>query len=212
MKYLRGVLICLALIIMAGCSLNSSSTSSSSSTTNDFLSQKSTTVAAKTLENLNKAKTQAVIWKPDAIPVGYNFKVPANLNPKSLTETFVFGSAQDNDNWWTYSIDTDGKTIRAIIPKDDFLGKDLQPIQENYWLKSYVETLKMADENGGLDYKAKYPEAEVTLTLAQIQPKNWLWYIVEYRSATNSKKIRVSAYDGKIYDDQGNLVTSSSKK
>ena len=210
MKYYRGVLLVLALVVLSGCSLKSTP-ESASTTSNDFTSQQGKTVTAKTAENLAKAKVQAGAWKPDAVFTGYNFKVPANLNPKSLTETFVFGSVADPDNWWTYSIDTDGKNIRAVVPKGDFLGKDLQPIQESYWKKSYVDALIMADDNGGSVYKAKYPEAETIITLAQIQPKNWLWYIVEYRSATNNKKIRVNAYDGKIYDDNGNLVSSQSK-
>lgn len=206
-KYTIVAVLALMVLVFSGCSLDPSATTAPTKTST-ITTKDSTTAIAKTKEKLAQAKAQAVAWKANAILAGYNFKVPTDGDIANLTETFVFGSPDDPTNWWTYSVSSDGKVIRAVIPKEDFLGKDLQPIGEKYWVKSYVEAITAADNNGGLDYRAKYPGAEVSVTLAQILPKNWTWYIVEYRSAENSKKIRVNAYDGKIYDDNGNVVSS----
>lgn len=199
------VLLALFLVLGMGASCKSSNTAVTP-TANDFTNQKSTAVTSQTKTDLDKARVAAAGWKSDATWVALNFKEPADMNPKNLTQTFVFGSATDIDNWFTYSIDTNGKFVRAVIPKSDFLGSALQPIGEQYWKISYIEALQTADTNGGNAYKAKYPETETTITLNQTEPKNWVWYIIEYRSAIGNQKIRISANDGKIYNDQGNLV------
>ena len=194
------------LFFTAGCGTNTN-TIDTSSTGNDFTNQDSKAVMTLTQTNLAKAKVAATVWKSDAYYAALNFRVPGDLNPQSLSQTFVFGSGQDTDNWFTYSIDTQSKFVRAVIPKSDFLGTNLQPIQENYVKKSYIEILRTAEDNGGTAYRAQHPEAQTTITLSQTEPKNWGWYTVEYRSATDAQKVRISANDGKIYNDTGVLVT-----
>ena len=190
----------------ASCSLSKTSTSTNATPATDLTGQDSKTTQAKTLANLTKAKTAAIAWKDDTTFYAYNFKVPLDFDPKSLVETFVFGSSKESDYWWTYSVALDqSKPVRAILNKDDFLGRDLQPIQEQYWKVGYVEAIKTAETNGGLTFRAKNPEAEITLTLTQSPPKNWLWYVIEYQGATTSQKIMISANDGKVYNEQGVL-------
>ncbi len=207
-KTLKVILLVLLIGFASGCSLKKSSTTETSTApaVSDFVNQESIAVMAKTQENLAKAKTEATNWKKDAVFVGYNFKVPPDLDPKSLTETFVFGTSSEENYWWTYSIDSQGKVVRAMILKEDYLGKDLQPIQEQYWKKSYVEAIKTAESNGGLTFRSQNPEAEITLVLSQTAPNNWLWYVIEYRGVTSSQKIRISANDGKVYNEQGTLI------
>jgi len=193
------------LITASGCSLTKKSSTETSATTNAFTDQNSATAMTTTQANLAKAKVAAASWHPDATWVALNFNVPADLNPKSLSQTFVFGSGSDTNNWFTYSIDTSEKFVRAVIPKSDFLGIDLQPIAETYWKTNYISALQTAYANGGNAFIAKSPETQVTLTLSQNPPKNWLWYLITFQAANDAQKIRISANDGKIYDDQGNL-------
>lgn len=184
-----------------------STTINTTTSGNDFTNQDSTTTTTQTKANLARAQIAASAWKNDAQFTALNFKVPGDLNPASLSETFVFGSVQDTDNWFTYSIDPTGKFVRAVIPKADFLGSSLQPISQQYWKKSYVDILRTADDNGGTAYIAQHPETQVTVTLEQSQPKNWVWYIVEYNSSAQAQKILINANDGLIYNDSGALVT-----
>lgn len=203
MKYIRFLLVFLTVSLMAGCSFGGSKNTNTTTSLNNLTSQDSLQVTTKTKANLEKAKIAAHLWKPDATFVGYNFIVPPNLNPESLVETFVFGSAGDIENWWSYSIDFEGKPIRAVIPKSDYLGKDLSPIQDQFWKISYSEALKISDDNGGFSYMSEYPEAIEIVTLSQGAPNNWLWYVIEFKSSAGNKKIRISANDGKVYNDQG---------
>ncbi|AKM82432.1 TPA: hypothetical protein DD449_05065 [Candidatus Berkelbacteria bacterium] len=195
------------LFFTAGCGTAKDNTVSTTTSGNDFTNQDTKTVTTNTQTNLAKAKVAANAWKSDAYFAGLNFRVPGDLNPLSLSMTYIFGSNEDKDNWFTYSIDAQNKFVRAAIPKADFLGTDLQPIQEQYWKKSYVDILRTADDNGGTAYKAQHPEAQTTVTLSQSAPKNWTWYVVEYRGATDAQKIRISANDGLIYNDSGILVS-----
>ena len=199
----------------SGCSLKkSASTAQNSPTTaaasaNDFINQDNATVQAKTLADLAKAKAAASAWKSDAAFTAYNFKVPQDFSLANLEQTFVFGSQEEADYWWTYTLDSQNKVVRAIVYKDDYLGKNLQPINEQFWKISYPQALQIAETSGGLAFRSENPEAMVALTLEQTQPKDWLWYIIVYQASKNSKTIRISALDGKIYDDNGNLVTTS---
>lgn len=197
----------MALFLTAGCSTNNTNTINTTSSDNSFNNQESSVALTLMQTNLARAKVAATEWQKDANFVALNFVVPGDLKPESLNQTFVFSSAKDKDNWYTYSIDFTGKFIRAIIPKTDFLDSNLQPIQESFIKKNYVEILRTADENGGTLYKAKYPETKITVTLSQGEPNNWTWYTVEYQSTTDSQKIRISANDGLVYDEAGNPVT-----
>jgi len=209
-KFLKILVLLVGVLFMgANCNLFKTSTSNNASPSTDLTGQDNKTTQNKTLTNLAKAKAASLAWQNDAVFVAYNFKVPPDFDPKSLVETFVFGSSKEPDYWWTYSLASDqSKPVRAMVNKDDYLGRDLSPIQEQYWKVSYADAIKTAEENSGLTFRAENPETEITVTLSQSQPKNWLWYVVEYRGATKSQKIRINANDGKVYNDQGILQTS----
>lgn len=208
-KYLKIIIIVLVVIAASGCSLKKSSNSTSVAPANQLTDQDNQTVLTKSQANLAKAKTEAVTWEPDASFVGYNFTVPTSSDPKSLVETFVFGSKNVENLWWTYSIDNNGKATRALVYKEDFLGKDLQTISEQYWKTAYANVLKTAEVNGGLTFKSANPSAITTLTMSQTEPKSWLWYVVSYKGSQTEKNIRISANDGKIYDAEGNPISQT---
>lgn len=211
-KFGKIFLIVFLLITASGCSLKKSANSTAVTPANQLTDQDNQAVLTKSQANLAKAKLEATAWEEDATFVGYNFTVPTDSDPKSLIETFVFGSKNAENLWWTSSINSNGKATRALVYKDDFLGKDLQPISEQFWKTAYPNVLKTAEINGGITFKSANPGAIITITMSQIEPRNWLWYIVSYKGTSTEKNIRISANDGKIYDAQGNLVSQTKAK
>lgn len=195
-------------LFTSGCSLSTKKTATpNNSPVPPFLAQNSADVQTRTSTNLTIAKSKAAEWKSDAYFAAYNVKVPADLTSTDPAETFVFGSPSDTANWWTISIDKDGKYIRALIPKEDYLGQDPQPIVESAWQKNYLDALKTAESNGGLTFRGKNPEAQISLILEQTAPNNYLWWVVTYQGATTSLKVRISARDGGVYDEFGNPMS-----
>jgi len=213
MKFLKITFITLVgalALITSGCSLQAAKKPVATNTSvpvPPFLAQDATSVQADTASRLAIAKAQAQVWKPDAVLVAYNVKVPTDLTSVETTQTFAFSSPTDTTDWWTISVDKDGKFVRALIPQTDYLGQGLQPIDESVWQKSYIEALQKAETSGGAAFHTANPEAQISLILEQAAPKNYLWWIVNYQGATNSLKVRISARDGNIYDDFGNPFT-----
>jgi len=207
------ILVAALALFTSGCSLKQKATPTTTNTSAaipPFLSQTNDTVQTRTSNNLAIAKAKAAEWKNDAVLTAYNVKVPADLTSIDPEETFIFGSTQDTFNWWTISISADGSFIRALIPRQDYLGNELQPITQTAWQKTYLEALNTAEANGGLTFRAQNPEAQISLILEQAQPNNFLWWVVTYQGANNSLKVRISARDGGIYDDFGSPISGIS--
>lgn len=202
-------LLCLVTVFFTGCTTKK--TNKTASQTPAFLRQDSQAVTGQTTSNLNLAKTKAKAWKADAYLAAYNLKIPQSLASTEAAETFVFGSPSDQTNWWTISLDKKGGYIRASIPKEDYLGQNLQPIDEKAWVKNYIEALQIAEKSGGSDFRTKNPESEISMVLAQTTPNNWLWWKLDYQAATTNMTILVSARDGQAYNESGTLINSSSK-
>jgi len=178
--------------------------------TSQFFNQTSQAVNRAVAQKLATAKVKAKEWKSDAVFMAYSLKVPSDLTAQVATETFSFGSISEGNSWWTISFAPNGNLVRAIMPKTDFLGVNIKPIQENLWQKNYVDALETAEENGGLKFRSQNPDAEISLVLEQALPKNWLWWIVEYRGSNSNLKIRINAFDGRIYDEKGNVIQTNS--
>lgn len=135
--------------------------------------------------NKDLADKKVKDWKADAVLYQVAVKLPPNLSVGQITEVLTYGSPTDAYNWWTMTIsEKTGKSIRAIIPKEDFLGTTLQPVPTKFWQINAIEALQLADVNGGAAFRLKHPDAQVTINLAVSQPKNFLWYSVEYETAT----------------------------
>ena len=178
-----------------------------------FLSQNNKDVSQETTENLKIAKVKAREWKSDAGLIGLNLRIPNDPAATETTQTFVFGSPADPYSWWTISINSSGKFVRALVVKTDFLGTDLKTIQENLWQKTYLEALQIAETNGGLAFRAANPEAQISLSLQQLPSNEWPWWEADYQGAKTNLKIRVNAFDGRVYDDKGQpLQTQTTNK
>ena len=171
----------------------------------DSLSSK---INATTAEAQQKAK----IWRVDANLVHFSAKFSADLG--QVTETYTFGSAADAYNWWTiaYSEET-GKSVRALIPKEDYLGTNLLPIPTKFWKINYVEALQLADTNGGSDYRQSHLEYQVITSLAVGQPKNYLWWTVEYTAkGVEPLKILINPSSKEVIDEKGQPLEGSAEQ
>lgn len=173
----------------------------------EILNQDSSQTLQKLKDNLSKAKEASKVWRGDAQFIAIVLKAFPETSEETLTETFVFGSPEDANNWWTYSLaEQTGKVVRSITPKEDYLGTDFQPIKEEYWQISYIEALAEAEKNGGTSFRADNPSSQINMVLAQTNPKGWLWWQIEYKAASSNLKILVNAADGKAYNESGELI------
>lgn len=207
---LKIIPILILVILSFGCQTKESPTTNTQavSTNQDFFTQDSRSVSERTKANFEKAKTAALAWKNDAALFAYQIKIPYDFEPLSVIETFIFGSPAEAQYWYTYSINSEGKSIRSLVFKRDYIGENISPVQENFWNKSYIEAINIAEENGGEDFRTKNQNAQINMVLSQSQPKNWLWWVVIYQGSDSDLKVRISANDGKVYDENGNLITS----
>lgn len=160
-------------------------------------------------QNYELAKSKAISWKPDAVVVTAQVKLPADLALNKANETYIFGSASDTVHWWSFSVsEQTGKYIRAIIPKEDYLGTDAKPINVKYWRMNYAKALQLTDKSGGSEFRSANPDTQITATLHQAQPNNWLWWEIEYKSASSKLILKVNPNDANIVDEQGNPVST----
>ena len=185
--------------------------SSTTTQTTNLATVDPTTVNSTFSKNFNSAKQKATAWKSDAVLYSFTEKLPVDLSLNNGTETYVFGSAGDQANWWVYSLsEATSKSLRALIPKEDYLGNTLSPISDKYWKSNYLQAFQKADLYQGSAFRAANPNTEVTVILATGEPKGWLWWTVEYKSTSgNSLKIKINPLDLTIVDESGNIVTTS---
>lgn len=167
-----------------------------------------TSVDVQLTTNLNRATSAATTWQPDAVLTYVSVEVPASLAPDAGNEVYVFGSPKDATNWWTYSIaEENGKFVRAIIPKEDYLGADVVPINTEYWQMNYVEALQLAEGSGGASFRSAHEGTRVTTFLSQRSPRGWLWWTVEYTAPTGDVfTLLVNPFRGEVVDETGTEV------
>lgn len=161
-------------------------------------------------QNLTKAKAAAIAWQADATLHYASVDLPASLAPQSGNEVYVFGSAQDGTNWWTYSLSqSTGKFVRALIPKEDYLGTNLIPVNEKYWKMNYIEALQLADQNGGATFRSTNQGTRVTTFLSHREPKGWLWWTVEYKAPSGQLlTLLVNPNLGEVVDETGAAIST----
>lgn len=158
--------------------------------------------------NYSTARQKAAQWKADAVLYSVSAKITSSLEWEDVIEVYTFGSASDPANWWTISISVRSKNyVRAVIPKEDYLGSSLKPAQTAYWKVSYVEAFQIAEKNGGKEWRDKLNNSNymVTTTLAHGEPKGYLYWMVEYQNSDGSDKKTVQ-----INSNNGEVVTQES--
>lgn len=142
----------------------------------------------------------------------YNLTIelPTDLSVGKSKQTFSYGSIDNQDYWFTVSFsEENSKYIRAILPKEDYLGKKLDPINKSYWKINYMQAFQIAEKFKGSAFKKDKVLKSVSLSLSQNEPKGWLWWVINYTlSDDNEMEVRVNANNGDIYDNEGNLIVT----
>ncbi|MEK7184189.1 MAG: hypothetical protein AAB701_01580 [Patescibacteria group bacterium] len=157
--------------------------------------------------HLTLGSAAAQVWKQDAVISYVSVSIPT-LTPNKGSEVYVFGSASDLDNWFTYSISQEtGKSVRAIIPKADYLGNTITPINQAFWSMNYVQALQLAEQNGGAAFRLNNPNPQVTAYLSNRAPRGWLWWTIEYKSTSGQTlSLLMNPYLGGVSDELGNVL------
>lgn len=102
-----------------------------------------------------------------------------------------------------------GERIRALIPKEDYLGATLPPTPVEFWKINSLQALQIADAGGGQAFREQNPGAEITASLTRQGPNDWLWWVVTYRGLNNqTTSVRIQPATGEIYDESGQPVTT----
>lgn len=217
------ILVVLAIFLFNGlslpfCSKNESTTPTASPTPTVTLNEYPLdTVDAKSYEatltaNYEKAQSAATSWNKDAHLVMVSVKLPADLSLNNSTETYTFGSSNELNYWFTYSLsESTGKTVRALVNKEDYLGATAKAIDKKYWRTNYMEAFQIAQNYGGTDFIKNNQDVSVNITLGNLEPKGWLWWLVEYKTPLgNSYSVRINPNDQTIVDESGTVITTGS--
>jgi len=178
---------------------------------NDLTTIDYSTINSMVMNNYTTAKQKATTWKGDAKLYNYTVKLPIDLSINNGTETFVFGSDSDKLNWWVLSVsESTNKSLRALIPKEDYLGNTLAPINTSFWKTNYLQAFQKAEIYQGKTFREANANSEITINLSMGEPKGWLWWVVEYKAPSgNILKVRVNPSDLTVVDDLGNIVQTT---
>lgn len=154
--------------------------------------------------NLKEATDLAKIWQLDSKLAYVEIQIPGDLSKNNGSELYVFSSNTDKVNWWTFSLNqaTD-KFVRAIIPKEDFLGFDSSQIDSKYWKMNYIKALQLVDSAGGSGFRASNTIKEIKIYLKQRQPNGWLWWTIQYIASDGTTYERIiNPFNGEVKDPQ----------
>lgn len=161
--------------------------------------------------NKQAAANKVEAWHDDAVLSHVSVTLPSNLAAGQATEVYTYGSASDAYNWWTMTISgKTGKSVRAIIPKEDYLGTAIPTIPTQHWKIDYVEAFQLAEVAGGADFRAKYPSSQITLSLGVSEPKQYLWWTVEYLPEGGEPfRILVNPSTKEVFNESGIPITAA---
>ncbi len=211
------VVLAVSALALAGCSGKKTTTNSTTPTTTPpqpvvvgLKSATPTTFDQPIADQITAAQTKAKLWQDDAVLSYVSVELPADLGVNNATNTYVYGSQKDSADWWTYSLaEKASKSVRAIIPKEDYLGSAIVPINTQYWKMNYVEAFQLADANGGSDFRTQHTDARVTLYLSHRDPNQWLWWTIQYKTpAGGLLTLLVNPNRGEVLDSTGKQVAA----
>ncbi|HOX40965.1 MAG TPA: hypothetical protein PK263_02105 [bacterium] len=147
-----------------------------------------------------KAYNLAVAANPQNALSAVVIDLGKDLMPEQTTIRYVFSSETDPGNNWTITFNHNGKSglLRAIIPKDDYLGNPT-PFDLKLWKVNHVSALQIAEKNGGLSWRENNTLQLVQLTLRNIGAENTLAWRVQYIGENSDFSINIEALTGKIF-------------
>jgi len=165
--------------------------------------------------NLAKAQELTSQWQKDAELVFVKVQISSDLNFKKITETYVFSSTKIPLNYWTISFDLEKNYLRALIPKTDFLQNETpSKIKTNFWKIDWISAFQKAETAGGKDFRKKYQnDLTIEANLTYSQPKNYLYWIINYQSLTdqNLLQVKIDANSGEVYGGESSSSSSNAE-
>lgn len=183
------------------------------STTETTTTETATTtdIPVSNLTNLDPADFDAIVKRESALAdqkaleVGSGYLLSTievsfgqNLSPDSTSSRYVYSSTADAKNNWMITIaQTSGNYLRALVPKDDYLG-DLSAINTKLVKYNYVTALQLAEKAGGMSWRENNKLLSVKLTLRHSGANNWLLWIVQYASSERDFTVQLDANSGKV--------------
>lgn len=148
------------------------------------------------------ASTKAKEANPNNQLAAIEVDLPATLALNSGTDRYIFVSDKDKINNWTIAMSLDtGNYIRAIIPKDDYMGNP-QVMDTNLWKFNYVTALQIAEKNGGKTWRENTDLQGITLIMKHTDPNNFLTWSITYQGLNSSFFIKIDANSGKVLEAQ----------
>ena len=114
-----------------------------------------------------------------------------SLKLNSGETRYIFVNSEDKVNNWTISFSQQTNNyLRAIIPKDDYMG-NLAVMDTALWKFNYVTALQIADKNGGSDWRNTNTLSNIEITLKHNSDKTRLLWTVKY-TGNNQEYIKNS--------------------
>lgn len=149
-------------------------------------------------KELDLASQKAIAYNSKEALSALEITIPGDLVPRSGNVSYVYDSADDQNNHYVVNIDQATQAyLRAVIPKEDYFG-NLTGINLKSWRLSYIEALKVAEQNGGQDFRNNNELQELRLVLKNGDPKGWLYWTVQYKSQGNGFEAQVDAFSGRF--------------
>lgn len=149
-------------------------------------------------------KTQYASGRKKAEEINPNYKLSAiqiilpSLEINVGDTRYIFSSPTDSQNNFTITFsNTSNNYLRAIIPKDDYLG-DLAIMDTSLWKFNYVTAIQIAEKAGGKEWREKNGLSSVEILLFQDTSLNILKWTVQYDNGSQDFSININASNGKI--------------
>lgn len=157
------------------------------------------TISQEASENLKLATSFAQKWQTNAVLVYLSIKL-ASTTPNEGTEIYIFDAPEEPNNHFTFTLSQESKKyIRAVIPKEDYLGSDLKPVAFKYWQTNWLEAFQIAEKNGGKEFREGHLDVEVALNLFHTEPNGWLYWVIEYKTKEgDTLSIKINPYNKEI--------------
>ena len=189
-------------VINTNSNLNSSTNTNSGTTVSNLTNVDPKNIFAKSATNFEVAVAKVQDWHNDAKLTAFSVKIPGDLNPDNVEESYVFTSASEPANFWVITISQrNSNFIRFITPKTDYLTPDLSPIDSNYYRIGYAGAFQTAEQNGGKNIRESGGGmVSVSAMLSMGTPNGWLWWAVTYTNENTGQTstIKINASSGEV--------------
>jgi len=212
------VILVLALILVAVLMIfrNKKTTTSTEETTTDQTTTETntstlTTILDQSTETQNqfssfetKAYNKAKEWKSSASLCAVSIKLTGDLNPQSITYSFIFCTSQEKNYYFNINYNTEGQFLRALVWQTDYLQPDLPPIgYESFKKADFPQALELTEQNGGQIFRSTNTQSTITLNLYRSGNKNYLYWFVKYESQDGVDQLnkKIDVYSGQIVSE-----------